>query len=89
MRGKASAIRPTAATYTIEESELASTSCLPAQAAPTKGMAKLYFNYSTMNAGKSTVLLQASHNYNERGGGFHREVQHALFKPDLNLFAKV
>ncbi len=30
-------------------------------------MAKLYFNYSTMNAGKSTVLLQASHNYNERG----------------------
>ncbi len=30
-------------------------------------MAKLYFNYSTMNAGKSTTLLQASHNYNERG----------------------
>ncbi|PWG17752.1 thymidine kinase [Salibaculum griseiflavum] len=30
-------------------------------------MAKLYFNYSTMNAGKSTVLLQASHNYAERG----------------------
>lgn len=30
-------------------------------------MAKLYFNYSTMNAGKSTVLLQASHNYGERG----------------------
>ncbi|WP_170607248.1 thymidine kinase [Ruegeria arenilitoris] len=30
-------------------------------------MAKLYFNYSTMNAGKSTVLLQASHNYRERG----------------------
>ena len=30
-------------------------------------MAKLYFNYSTMNAGKSTVLLQASHNYHERG----------------------
>lgn len=30
-------------------------------------MAKLYFNYSTMNAGKSTVLLQASHNYIERG----------------------
>lgn len=32
-----------------------------------RGMAKLYFNYSTMNAGKSTVLLQASHNYVERG----------------------
>jgi len=30
-------------------------------------MAKLYFNYSTMNAGKSTILLQASFNYNERG----------------------
>lgn len=29
------------------------------------GMAKLYFNYSTMNAGKSAVLLQASHNYRE------------------------
>ncbi|MEM0978349.1 MAG: thymidine kinase [Pseudomonadota bacterium] len=30
-------------------------------------MAKLYFNYSTMNAGKSTSLLQASYNYRERG----------------------
>ena len=30
-------------------------------------MAKLYFHYSTMNAGKSTMLLQASHNYRERG----------------------
>ena len=30
-------------------------------------MAKLYFHYSTMNAGKSTVLLAASHNYIERG----------------------
>ena len=30
-------------------------------------MAKLYFHYSTMNAGKSTVLLQAAHNYKERG----------------------
>lgn len=30
-------------------------------------MAKLYFNYSTMNAGKSTILLQADHNYRERG----------------------
>ena len=29
-------------------------------------MAKLYFNYSTMNAGKSTLLLQAAHNYEER-----------------------
>ena len=30
-------------------------------------MAKLYFHYSTMNAGKGTLLLQASHNYAERG----------------------
>ena len=30
-------------------------------------MAKLYFNYSSMNAGKSTMLLQANHNYIERG----------------------
>ncbi|MEJ8472660.1 thymidine kinase [Roseibium algae] len=30
-------------------------------------MAKLYFNYSSMNAGKSTVLLQAAYNYEERG----------------------
>jgi len=30
-------------------------------------MAKLYFNYAAMNAGKSTTLLQASFNYGERG----------------------
>lgn len=30
-------------------------------------MAKLYFYYSTMNAGKTTVLLQSAHNYRERG----------------------
>jgi thymidine kinase len=30
-------------------------------------MAKLYFYYSTMNAGKSTILLQSNHNYRERG----------------------
>ena len=30
-------------------------------------MAKLYFSYSAMNAGKSTILLQASYNYQERG----------------------
>ena len=30
-------------------------------------MARLYFSYSAMNAGKSTILLQASHNYRERG----------------------
>jgi thymidine kinase len=30
-------------------------------------MAKLYFYYSSMNAGKSTALLQSSYNYQERG----------------------
>ena len=30
-------------------------------------MAKLYFYYASMNAGKTTVLLQASFNYRERG----------------------
>lgn len=30
-------------------------------------MAKLYFYYSSMNAGKSTVLLQSSYNYREKG----------------------
>jgi thymidine kinase len=30
-------------------------------------MAQLYFNFSTMNAGKSTSLLQCNHNYKELG----------------------
>ena len=34
-------------------------------------MGKLYFHYSTMNAGKSTALLQANHNYIERGMKTH------------------
>ena len=38
-------------------------------------MAKLYFYYSAMNAGKSTTLLQSSYNYQERG------MQTLLFKP--------
>ncbi|MFM8665668.1 MAG: thymidine kinase, partial [Betaproteobacteria bacterium] len=29
-------------------------------------MAKLYFRYAAMNAGKSTALLQAAYNYGER-----------------------
>ncbi len=41
----------------------------PRQKTPHKEwmMAKLYFNYAAMNAGKSTMLLQASYNYQERG----------------------
>lgn len=30
-------------------------------------MAKLYYSYAAMNAGKSTLLLQAAYNYRERG----------------------
>ena len=30
-------------------------------------MAKLYFYYSAMNAGKTTTLVQSAHNYRERG----------------------
>lgn len=30
-------------------------------------MAKLYFKYGAMNSGKTTLLLQSAHNYEERG----------------------
>jgi thymidine kinase len=41
-------------------------------------MAKLYFYYSAMNAGKTTVLLQSAHNYRERG------MRPMLFTPALD-----
>ncbi|HSW93692.1 MAG TPA: thymidine kinase [Gammaproteobacteria bacterium] len=41
-------------------------------------MAKLYFYYSAMNAGKSTVLLQSSYNYQERG------METLLFTPSID-----
>ena len=41
-------------------------------------MAKLYFYYSAMNAGKSTTLLQSSYNYRERG------MQTLLLTPQLD-----
>ena len=41
-------------------------------------MAKLFFNYSSMNAGKTTVLLQSAHNYRERG------LTPMLFTPKLD-----
>jgi len=41
-------------------------------------MAKLFFNYSSMNAGKTTVLLQSAHNYRERG------MTPLLFTPKLD-----
>lgn len=46
-------------------------------------MAKLYFYYSAMNAGKSTVLLQSSYNYQERG------MRTLLFTPALDTRAGV
>jgi thymidine kinase len=46
-------------------------------------MAKLYFYYSTMNAGKTTVLLQSAHNYRERG------LKPMLFTPSLDDRHKV
>ena len=46
-------------------------------------MAKLYFYYSAMNAGKSTVLLQSSHNYRERG------MRTLLFAPSVDYRAGV
>ncbi|MEE4216069.1 MAG: thymidine kinase [Xanthomonadales bacterium] len=41
-------------------------------------MAKLFFYYSAMNAGKTTVLLQSAHNYRERG------MSPLLFTPQLD-----
>jgi thymidine kinase len=41
-------------------------------------MAKLYFYFSAMNAGKSTLLLQSSYNYRERG------MQTLLFAPMID-----
>lgn len=41
-------------------------------------MAKLYFSYSAMNAGKSAILLQSAYNYEERG------MQTMLLKPALD-----
>lgn len=44
-------------------------------------MSKVYFYYSAMNAGKSTVLLQSSHNYHERG------MRTLLFTPAIDTRA--
>jgi thymidine kinase len=41
-------------------------------------MAKLFFYYSTMNAGKSTILLQSSYNYQERG------MRTLVFAPEID-----
>jgi len=41
--------------------------CEPKNRPTGLAVAKLYFTYSAMNAGKSAILLQAAHNYRERG----------------------
>ncbi|MSU70023.1 MAG: thymidine kinase [Opitutaceae bacterium] len=46
-------------------------------------MAKVYFYYSAMNAGKSTLLLQSSYNYQERG------MRTLLFMPAIDARAGV
>ena len=44
-------------------------------------MAKLYFYYSAMNAGKTTTLLQGAYNYRERG------MRTLILKPDMDTRA--
>jgi len=46
-------------------------------------MSKVYFYYSAMNAGKSTVLLQSSYNYHERG------MRTLLFTPAMDTRSAV
>ena len=46
-------------------------------------MSKVYFYYSAMNAGKSTVLLQSSYNYHERG------MRTLLFMPAIDTRAGI
>ncbi len=46
-------------------------------------MAKLYFYYSAMNAGKSTILLQSSYNYRERG------MNSLILAPEIDNRAKI
>lgn len=60
-------------------------------------MAKLYFTYAAMNAGKSTLLLQASHNYRERGmntllftsGLYAKEAKHISSRIGLSAKAEL
>ncbi|RSV42031.1 thymidine kinase [Sphingomonas sp. ABOLE] len=57
-------------------------------------MAKLYFYYASMNAGKSTTLLQADFNYRERGmrtllftAGVHDRGGHGVIDSRLGIHA--
>src|SRR3954452_585446 len=57
-------------------------------------MAKLYFYYASMNAGKSTVLLQTDFNYRERGmetmlytAGIHDRSGHGVIDSRIGITA--
>ena len=65
-------------------------------------MAKLFFYYSAMNAGKSTTLVQSSYNYKERGMETQYSqqaliidsmsitlAQELVLKPQLNILIKI
>jgi thymidine kinase len=58
-------------------------------------MAKLYFYYASMNAGKSTVLLQTDFNYRERGmqtmlftAGIHDRSGHGIIDSRIGITAR-
>ncbi|HEX5183950.1 MAG TPA: thymidine kinase [Allosphingosinicella sp.] len=58
-------------------------------------MAKLYFYYASMNAGKSTVLLQTDFNYRERGmgtmlytAGIHDRSGHGIVDSRIGITAR-
>ena len=58
-------------------------------------MAKLYFYYASMNAGKSTVLLQTDFNYRERGmatmlytAGIHDRSGYGIIDSRIGITAK-
>ncbi|MBO9715196.1 thymidine kinase [Sphingomonas sp.] len=58
-------------------------------------MAKLYFYYASMNAGKSTTLLQADFNYRERGmrtllftAAIHNRSGHGVIDSRLGIEAE-
>jgi thymidine kinase len=52
-------------------------------------VAKLYFRYGAMNSGKSTALLQAAHNYEERGHNVLLAKPAVDTKGDLGILSRL
>lgn len=52
-------------------------------------MAKLYFRYGAMNSGKTALLLQAAHNYEEQGMKVLIAKPSADTKGDLNIVSRI